>query len=149
MGASRNGRCPTRSRGGELVGKAQLAEDLSAGRSWTAMTAEDTGITNLAEVITDENGGDTVFVKYSLEGKRGEYRQLHFGYSDKARVYLNGTLIYSGDNTYMTRDYRYLGTIGLFDSVVLPLKKGENELLIAVSEAFGGWGIMGQISTLE
>jgi hypothetical protein len=33
-------------------------------------------------------------------------------------------------------------------SVVLPLKKGDNELWIAVAEAFGGWGIMGKISDL-
>ena len=64
-------------------------------------------------------------------------------------MYLNGTLIYAGDNTYLTRDYRYLGTIGLFDSVVLPLDNGDNELIIAVSEAFGGWGIMGQLSRIE
>jgi hypothetical protein len=49
----------------------------------------------------------------------------------------------------MSRDYRYLGTIGLFDSVTLPLKAGENEIWIAVSEAFGGWGIMDRIVDLN
>jgi hypothetical protein len=37
----------------------------------------------------------------------------------------------------------------MFDSVVLPLKKGDNELWIAVTEAFGGWGIMGQLTDFE
>jgi hypothetical protein len=49
----------------------------------------------------------------------------------------------------MTRDYRYLGSIGLFDSVVLPLEAGENEIWIAVSEAFGGWGVMARITDLD
>ena len=39
--------------------------------------------------------------------------------------------------------------IGLFDSVVLPLRAGENEILIAVTEAFGGWGVMAEFENLE
>ena len=132
-----------------LSESASLGEDLQEARTWTSLAAEDSGITNLAEVITDENGGNTVLARYIIDGRRGEQKRLTFGYSDKARVYLNGTLIYAGDNTYLTRDYRYLGTIGLFDSVVLPLDNGDNELVIAVSEAFGGWGIMGQLSRIE
>lgn len=46
------------------------------------------------------------------------------------------------------RDYRFLGTIGLFDEVYLPLKKGENELWLAVTESFGGWGIKALIEDL-
>lgn len=118
-------------------------------RSWTTLAAESTGITNLASVHGLGEGRDTVFARHVLNAKRSQAKLLTFGYSDKARVYLNGTLIYKGNNRYMSRDYRYLGTIGLFDSVVLPLKKGDNELWIAVSEAFGGWGIMAQIRDVE
>jgi len=63
-------------------------------------------------------------------------------------VYLNGTLIYSGENMYQSRDYRYLGTIGLFDNIVLPLQPGDNELWFAVTESFGGWGIKARINDL-
>ena len=76
-------------------------------------------------------------------------RQLNFGYSDAAAVFVNGSLVYRGDNTYQSRDYRYLGTIGLFDSVAVPLKTGENELLRVVTEAGGGGGIVGQLVDLE
>jgi hypothetical protein len=74
---------------------------------------------------------------------------LNFGYSDTAKVFVNGKLIYAGNNTYQSRDYRYLGTIGLFDSVVLPLHSGENEILIAVTEAFGGWGVMAELENVD
>ena len=57
------------------------------------------------------------------------------------RLFLNGRLLYTGNNGYRTRDYRYLGTIGYFDAVTLPLEKGSNELWFAVSESFGGWGV--------
>jgi hypothetical protein len=42
-----------------------------------------------------------------------------------------------------------LGTIGLFDDLYLPLEEGENEILFAVSETFGGWGIMVQLKNRE
>ncbi len=64
-------------------------------------------------------------------------------------VYANGTLLYSGNNRYMSRDYRYLGTIGLFDTVNLPLEAGRNEIWIAVTESFGGWGIKAQFDDLD
>jgi hypothetical protein len=69
-------------------------------------------------------------------------RKIRFGYSDRVRVYLNGNLLYSGDNTYQSRDFRYLGTIGLFDELYLPLEAGENSLNFVIAETFGGWGIM-------
>ena len=57
--------------------------------------------------------------------------------------------MYEGQRQFMSRDYRYLGTIGFFDAVHLPLKKGKNELVIAVSETFGGWGIQGEFEDME
>jgi sugar lactone lactonase YvrE len=43
---------------------------------------------------------------------------------------------------YQQRDPSFLGIIGLFDAVYLPLKQGDNELMLAVFESFGGWGFM-------
>lgn len=133
----------------ELSTGTELSSVLQDNRTWTALPAESSGITNLAQVDPDEEGGNTMFARHVVRSDQEGHKLLTFGYSDKASVYLNGKLLYKGDNTYMTRDYRYLGTIGLFDSVVLPLKKGDNELLIAVSEAFGGWGIIGALSETE
>ena len=81
-----------------------------------------------------------------MNADKPQTKQLELGYSDTATVFVNGKRVYSGDNTYMSRDYRYLGTIGLFDSVTLSLQSGENEICVAVSEAFGGWGIMGRVT---
>jgi len=122
-------------------------KELSA-RRWTALEAEPSGVANLARVQGVVDGRNTVFACYDMVAERAGFRTLDFGYSDKARVYLNGKLIYSGDNTYMSRDYRYLGTIGLFDSVLLSLEPGRNEICIAVTEAFGGWGVTGRLSNV-
>jgi glyoxylase-like metal-dependent hydrolase (beta-lactamase superfamily II) len=127
----------------------KLDRDAQRARSWTTLAAGSNGITILAEVGGASETGNTVFARHVLNADKAGSKLLTFGYSDRANVYLNGTLIYGGDNSYQSRDYRYLGTIGFFDNVVLPLKKGDNEIWIAVAEAFGGWGIMGRISELE
>ena len=59
-----------------------------------------------------------------------------------------GRLLYRGDDTYLSRDYRFLGSIGYFDALYLPLIQGENELLLAVSEDLGGWGVQAKLENL-
>ncbi|MCB0640478.1 MAG: hypothetical protein KDC44_02525 [Phaeodactylibacter sp.] len=91
------------------------------------------------------SAGNTVFAKITLQSDQKQWKLLEFGYSDRVVVLLNGKPIYRGANGFVTRDYRYLGTIGFFDAVYLDLKKGENTLLFAVSEDFGGWGVMARL----
>ncbi|MFI5042590.1 MAG: hypothetical protein ACHQNA_12215 [Acidimicrobiales bacterium] len=56
-------------------------------------------------------------------------------------VFLNGRPLSGGDDSYRTRDYRFLGSIGWSDAVYLPLAEGDNEFAVAVLEDFGGWGV--------
>ena len=118
-------------------------------RTWTELYTEENGVMNLARVQGLQQGKNTVFAAVALNSDKVQSKEMLFGYSDAASVYLNGTLIYKGNNGYQSRDYRYLGTIGLFDSVVLPLIEGDNEVWIAVSESFGGWGVMAEIPDRE
>jgi hypothetical protein len=113
--------------------------------SWSPLDAKSDGITNLARVqgLAD---GDTAFARVVVDSDAPRLQRVRFGYSDRVRVYANGALLYAGSNDYRSRDYRYLGTIGLFDEVFVPLEQGRNEILFAVSESFGGWGILAQIS---
>ena len=61
-------------------------------------------------------------------------------------VFLNGERLFRGSDGYRSRDYRFLGN-GWYDTVYLPLDEGENELLVAVSEDFGGWGIQARLDS--
>jgi len=115
--------------------------------TWQNVDADVAGITNLAGVSALAEGQNTVFAKVNVRTDSVRTEIVRFGYSDRVRVYLNGTLLYSGSNRYVSRDYRYLGTIGLFDELPLALNAGDNELLFAVSEDFGGWGIMAQFAS--
>ena len=66
---------------------------------------------------------------------------VRFGFSDRVRVYLNGRMLYAGNDGFGTHDPEFLGIVGLFDELQLPLESGVNELWFAVSETFGGWAI--------
>jgi hypothetical protein len=115
---------------------------------WTKLPIENGGFANLARLspVTDSN---TVFAKITVVSDKDQVKKFEIGYSDRVKAYCNGQAIYSGSNNFRTRDYRYLGTIGYFDAIYLPLKKGENTMILAVSETFGGWGVMGKWESLE
>jgi hypothetical protein len=87
---------------------------------------------------------DRIIARTTLRADKDEVRRIRFGYSDAASVFHNGTLLYSGDRTFMSQDPTFLGVLGTFDTLHLPLKKGDNELMLIITESMGGWGLMAQ-----
>jgi hypothetical protein len=131
--------------GKRLQNKVALEQADLKGLTWHALACEKSGLANLARIQGVSETKNATFVKATLRSASATTKQLSFGYSDAALVFLNGQALYYGHNTFLSRDYRYLGTIGYFDSVFLPLKAGDNELIIAVGETFGGWGIQARL----
>jgi hypothetical protein len=63
---------------------------------------------------------------------------------------LNGHILFTGNRTWLSRDPNFLGIVGVDnDAVYLDLKKGENELLLAVTETFGGWGFICKLGDMD
>ena len=60
-------------------------------------------------------------------------------------MFLNGQLLYAGTSGFGTRDPEFLGIVGLWDELALPVKRGPNELWFAVSETFGGWAVTADV----
>ena len=114
-------------------------------RTWTPLESEPLGLADLSRVHGIRDGKDTVFAKTRLASQRAQTVAAELGFSDRAVVFLNGRRLYRGDDSYRSRDYRFLGSIGFYDTVYLPLEEGENELVIAVSESFGGWGVQARL----
>ncbi len=121
-------------------------------RSWGKTINVEEGVAaniSRAVVLRDNKPGETVFARINIQSSRDQAKFFQFGYSDEVVAILNEEPIYKGNNTYRSRDYRYLGTIGLFDGIYLNLKKGNNTLLMAVSENFGGWLITGKFENYD
>lgn len=132
----------------ELENISSLKSIINA-RKWNQEIVIEEGIAaNISRKLKRYDGepGNTVFAKIEINSDQPQTKLFEFGYSDRVVVILNGQPIYKGTNKWRSRDYRYLGTVGLFDAVYLPLKKGKNTLLMAVSEDFGGWLITGRFN---
>ena len=134
----------------QLKGVYHLADMKDKDWKWKSLSAENSGTANLAIVSDfDRVERNTVFAKLILDSEKDQMKALQIGFSDKAKVYCNGQILFGGNDSYRTRDFRYLGTIGYFDTVYLPLKKGRNEVFVAITEGFGGWGIKGKLENMK
>ncbi|MEL6868133.1 MAG: hypothetical protein AAFP19_27165, partial [Bacteroidota bacterium] len=125
-----------------LDGQERFPKAIRDTLSWQTLKSEFTGITNLSRVAKVTESHNTVLAKILVESDRDQVKALQFGYSDAVKIYHNDQLLFEGQCRFRSRDFRYLGTIGLYEQVYLPLRKGRNEIMLAVSEAFGGWGVM-------
>jgi hypothetical protein len=108
---------------------------------WQNVRADDAGLLDVSRCHPRKNrGGDCVLARTTLTAEKNGLVRMGFGYSDVITVYLNGRPIYSGNSAYQSRDGSFLGILGYFDTLYLPLRKGRNELLLQVGESSGGWG---------
>jgi hypothetical protein len=129
----------------QLAGKTLLADADTIGLNWQTLYADGRGVVDLSTLNGTAPGKNTVFAKLVLVSDRPHTQKFAFGFSDRAKVYLNNKLLYSGEDGFQSRDYRFLGTMGYWDAVYLDLKAGKNEIWIAVSEDYGGWGVMAKL----
>ena len=135
--------------GKSLEKKYQLTPADKRNLTWTRLPSESTGLTNLARVQGPQPNKNTAYARLTIQSDRDQIKKLRFGFSDDVKAYFNDKLIYGGSDIYRSRDYRFLGTVGLYDELYLPLKKGDSEVWLAITENFGGWGVKGQFDDLE
>jgi hypothetical protein len=61
-------------------------------------------------------------------------------------VFLNGRPLYSGVNRWEGRYPGYLAPVGLgAETVYLPLMRGANDLIVAVTDEAFGWGLIARL----
>jgi len=100
--------------------------------------------------LEPQPGMKVVYARTSIESDRDQVKKLYLGYSDDVSVFLNGKILFRGRSAQNFRDPGFLGIINPEnDTVYLPLKKGKNELVLAVSELGGGWGFICRLADME
>jgi NADH:ubiquinone oxidoreductase subunit len=93
--------------------------------------------------LEPQPGMKVVYARTSIDSELDQVKRLNIGYSDDVSVFLNGEILYRGRSAQNYRDPDFLGIMNLNnDAVYLPLRKGHNELVLAVSEIGGGWGFI-------
>ncbi len=100
--------------------------------------------------LEPQPGMKVVYARTRIESDREQVKKLLIGYSDDVSVFLNGRILYRGRSAQGFRDPGFLGIVNPENDVVyLPLKKGANELMLAVSELGGGWGFICRLADLD
>lgn len=93
--------------------------------------------------LEPQRGMKVVYARTNIDSDRDQTKKLSIGYSDDVSVFLNGKILYRGRSTQNFRDPSFLGIVNSEnDAVYLSLKKGRDELILAVSELSGGWGFI-------
>ncbi|MEO5895397.1 MAG: hypothetical protein ABIS06_06820 [Vicinamibacterales bacterium] len=85
--------------------------------------------------------------RVTVHAARDTVAAFDLGFSDVATVFVNGVPVFTGDASYSFDRPRREGLIG-FDQarLYLPLRAGDNQLAIIITDRFGGWGVMGRFA---
>jgi hypothetical protein len=99
--------------------------------------------TDFSKRLDPQPGTKLLYARTTIDSDRDQVKKLEIGYSDEVSVFLNGQILYRGRSAQNFRDPGFLGIVNPEnDAVYLPLKKGKNELVLAISELGGGWGFI-------
>jgi len=100
--------------------------------------------------LDPQPGMKVLYARTTINSDSDRVKKLQIGYSDDVSVFLNGKILYRGRSAQGFRDPGFLGIVNPEnDAVYLPLKKGSNELMLALSELGGGWGFICRLSEME
>jgi hypothetical protein len=106
--------------------------------------------TDFSKRLDPQPGMKVVYARTTIESDRDQVKKIYIGYSDEVSVFLNGRILFRGRSAQNFRDPGFLGIVNPEnDALYLPLKKGSNELMLAVTELGGGWGFICRLAEVE
>ncbi len=124
------------------IGK-NIASLAANNKEWTPVEHEPSGLINLSRYRPLIKGKPSlVYARAILKSDKKKRIKLEFGYSDDLTIFQNRLPIYSGRAGFHSREPLYYGLVGYHDAIYLDLEKGNNEIVLQVTENFGGWGFM-------
>ena len=131
---------------GRLAG---LPAELLANRaSWPAHGVDQEGRLILDRHIAHASNEkpSAAVLRLVVPADRDTTRRLDLGFSDEYLLFVNGRPVAGGEAAYRFDNPRGDGVIHVGQSVAfLPLRRGENEILIVLKDVFGGWAIIGAL----
>lgn len=123
------------------AGRPVLAADIPAVAAWHPIGVEPTGLVNLSRAFGTARAPaiSIGWLKTELDAVTAARRTVRIGWARQVSVFLNGRLVFSGDNPYYPSEQRLTpdGRLDAGDAVVpLDLRPGRNEIVLAVGN---GW----------
>lgn len=118
--------------------------------AWRPIQAEHHGIINLSRRYggTSYDGRRRLaWLRTTITADVAQERYLDLGFNDEVYIYLNGRPLYTGKNQFGSPGQLHPGgRMSIENSRIrLPLREGENELLVGLTNYFYGWGLVGRL----
>lgn len=114
--------------------------------------AENAGLLNLTRKFGGNESRKILYLKATISSLEDSNQRMQLGFSDEVWVFVNGQLAFLDKNIYRQPGMRKYpdGRISILNSkFTIPLKQGENEVIIAVANDFFGWGIIARFEKMD
>lgn len=131
------------------VGKEVALAGMPAGGGWEAIDAERKGYVNISRRHGTPGGTpDLIWLKTTIGSARAQQKNVRLGFARQVWIFANGKAVYVDKNFYYPASARKppLGRMSIDNGQFqLPLREGDNDIVIAISNdlhSLGhyGWG---------
>jgi hypothetical protein len=125
-----------------------LADLPATDAPWRTLSAERGGLLNVSReygLPLARPGRAVVWLKTSITSDKEQTKKVQVGWNRELWVFVNGTQAFADKNLYQPPTARKTpdGRCSLENgSFLLPLKKGKNEIAVAVANNFYGWAVI-------
>jgi hypothetical protein len=138
------------------AGKDPTLADLPAtSAAWQPLAAERAGLVNISRIyglpLTRPERA-VAWLKTTIHSDKEQTKKVEFGWVREAWVFVNGKPVYADKNLYQPPSARKIpdGRCALENgSFLMPLREGDNDVVIAVANNFYGWGILFRLDDVE
>lgn len=126
----------------------EIPAEISTSSEWQTVPANANGLVELERYVNRPENvrRAAVVARLRISADKAKILRLDLGFSDEVSVFLNDRLLLTDDESYSFNFPRRQGLVTADQlSVFLPLEKGANDLLLVVTDSFGGWGLSGRL----
>jgi hypothetical protein len=122
---------------------------------WRGLAAERGGLVNVTRVYglpVKRPVRSLTWLKTTISSKTRQSKKVAIGWSREIWLFVNGQRVFADKNLYQPPEARKPpdGRLSLENgSFGLPLKAGDNEIVVALANNFYGWGLILRLDDLE
>jgi hypothetical protein len=136
-----------------MYGERQQSDYPTDGSDWIPVRPDYRSMINISREYGMQRGGGRrlVWMGTTVMSAKEQLRELKLGFSDEVWLFVNGELIYQDKNFYGTPSMKEpKGRCTLENATVdIPLKEGENIIMVALANYFYGWGLIARFDQMS
>jgi len=124
----------------------------AAATAWLPSPEEWDGLVNITRRHGLPTGRSVVWLRTRMRAAARTEKRAAIGWNDEVWVFVNGKQVYADKNKYAKGPPRKKpdGRLSLENGAfTLPLEAGDNDVVVAVANAFFGWGLMLRLDDIQ